>query len=892
VGLALCISVVIGLPPGPARSADGGDPPIVGSLPRFPADALAAIGKDRIQPASSFDARALVGGTIVAFPQVRQLWQVYPTSSDGAGPTAIAVRNLDSMALTTTFDIPVQLQRGARSDSGGDWMHAIDGDRRVFFVAPSNAEGQAVWSVVEVDLRTFAQRSHPIKEPFVIANRSTSGFLPAAIEYDPFDDALLILFGGVPATSAGNATTLLYRLDLKTDAGATRQIRACNGPMTPTDSGVTSQLAGMISQEFAYFSCQRAGSIGAVVRVARPSILNAEAEDIVAGPAYLETAFADPTSGRLFLITVAGEIWAFDTRTMSFVGVVAAGAEGEIFPRLGFGLDTLTGRLFFQSKSTGLGIAEGRFYPIPQARAFPDRSVDSQERIISDGKNGRLFVLAGVQNERAPAYVIYDIGQAPAPPPPPDPDRSTIDVPEQNGATESRYFASATGYGVRLLLAKGISAVPPAPAAGQVAPTADFISKNVNSKCGFTDREMVAGRVSRAEYETGSTAARAIGIDVDERTKLDLANMSRCDVTVRSSSDVFSGIFSTGPQQVQDEARARDSGPGWDNEAAICSSSEGESGKESTSKNESPSTGKVACPKPGDKLTADAVGYLNGAVSVGRASTSSVISRTDGVTSTVVAEAHDINVAGVLFIGEVTGIATSRSNGRPGRRPMSDHTVTVKGVRNGGEWICKDVCDLDAVTRTLNLLFAGRVEFRTANGIDEELRQGTPKGALTAVQKSSARQSSDQALVGDSTTEVAGLEMVVYNDNKPFGRARQIYQFAGVATAATYNIQRTPFGDGFGDDPGGGFDESGVSAEGATGDAFAPDGGYSASPAVSGGGGAGGAIARFLRALGRGIRMFFTSPRHALLLLTGWALFALPPVLSRRRRLLAAARST
>ncbi|HVF74320.1 MAG TPA: hypothetical protein VM938_04675 [Acidimicrobiales bacterium] len=885
------MSVIVGLPVGPAQSADGGQPPIIGSLERFPADAVKALG-DRIKPTSEFDERGYYGGTLVAMPHLRQLWQVHPTASDATGPTAIAVRNFDSLALTTSFELPVSLYRGAKSDYGGDWMHAVS-DERAFFLAKNRADGAAAWSVAEVDLRTFAQKNHAIKEPFVVANRSTFGFLPAAIEYDPFDDALLILFGGVPATSGGNATTIVYRLDLKTGTSQTRQIRACNGPLTPTDSGVSSQLAAVITRESVYFSCQRAGSIGAVARLSRPGIITDSTEDIVAGPAYLETAFADPDSGRLFLITVAGEIWAFDTRTMSFVGVVAAGAEGEIFARLGYGIDTLTGRLFFQSRISGLGIAEGRFYPIPQARSFSDRSADGQERIISDGKNGRLFVLTGYQTTRVPAYTIYDIGQAPAPPPPADPDRSTLDIPEQQGVTEPRYFSSATGYGVRLLLAKGISAVPPAPAAGQIAPSADIISKNVNSQCGFTDRELVAGRVSKAEYETGSTSARAIGIDVDERTKLDLTNLSRCDVTVRSSSEVFSGIFSTGPKPVQDQTRNLDGGPGWDNEAADCSSSEGEPGQEAASKNETPSAGTVSCPTPGDKLTADAVGYLNGAVTVGKATTSSVISRTDGVTATVVAEAQDINIAGVLFIGEVTSVATSRSNGRPGRRPMSDHSVTVRGVRNGTSWICKDVCDLEVLTRTLNLLMGGRVEFRTTNGLDEGLRAGTPKGALTAVQKSSARQSSDQALVGDSTTEVAGLEMVVYNDNKPFGRARQIYQFAGVATAATYNIQKLPFGDGFGDDPDGdGFDESDLSAAGAEGDAFMPDGGgLQTTPAVSKGD-EGGPIARFLRALGRGIRMFFTDPRQALLLLTGWALFALPPVLSRRRRLLAAARST
>lgn len=873
-------------------------PKVVDRLSRFAPDAIKALG-DRIKPAFSGDNRETYGGTLIGVPGRRQLWQIYPTSGSEPTPTLIAIRDMDSLKIIKTLELPISMQRGARSDFGGDWMHTFDGDRRLFLLG-NGIDGRSTWAITEIDLATFSHKTSELTQPFVNAGRPLTGFLPAAMEFDPFSQAVLLLFGGVPATAAGNANTFVYRFTLADKQGAARQIRVCAGPLTPTDSGFTSQLGGIVTFEYVFFSCQRAGSIGAVARIKRSELFDQNSvEDIVAGPAYLETALADPGSGRIFLITIGGEIWAFDTATMAFVGVIAGGAAGAIDPRSGYGLDSHTGRLFFVSNTYGMGIAEGRFYPIPQARLYPDLAAGAQERIISDSKRGIIFVLLESGSKRAADYLIYETGQAPLPPPEPDPDRSTIDVAEQDGVTDSRFFANASGYGARVLLAKGIVAVPPAPTVGVVAPTADIIEKNLNSKCGYNDRELAVGRVSKAEYDTGSTAARAIGADVDERTKLDLAHFSRCDVTVRNGQEVFRGIFGTAPTKEllmgdpDDPDDDRDHGYTWNREAATCTSSEGGQEKSDDSKNEAPNQGHVECPRPGGTLEAFAVGQLAGGVTVQEARTTSTISRDDkGVVAHAVAEAQDVNIAGVIHIGEVTSIATSRSNGRPNKNPMSTHTLILKGVRTPDGWLCKDVCDENLVVRNLNILTGGRVEFRTRSGIDEKLKKGTLKGALTAVQKSTARQASDQALVGDATTEVAGLEMIMYNDNKPFGRARQIYQFAGVATAATYNIQRIPGGAGFDDLPGdGGFDDSALDAVGSSGEGFASGDGFATAPIVGGGGSDGGPVERFLRALGRGIRMFLTDPRQALLLLTAWGLFSLPPVLSRRRRLLAAARS-
>lgn len=946
--------VVAGQPTAGAQTPSG-TLPQVGTLPRHPADSVAALGTRILPGTIGGDQRGTLGGTLIAVHERKELWQLYPTTAfvSTIGPTAIAIRDMATLAIKRTVEVPVPLQRGSFSGTGGDWFHAIDGGRRIFFLSTFTTAGTSRWSVVEVNMETLAVREMPLSAPANVGGGAVQGIKPAAMEYDPFSDRVILMYGGL-AIGAGAFLTWLLPLDLKsgTQAG-NRLVRTCNGSQTPADVGSTMQYAAIITEPYVYYTCQRAGSIGGVVRIPRRELLDPlSSEDIVSGPAYLETSLADPESGRIFLATIASEIWAFDIQKMAFVGVVAGtGDGGALRPHTGFGVDPRTGRLFVLTPALGFGFAEGRFSPIPQARVFKGMSAEGQERIISDASTGRVFVLTGWgagAGARASAYKIYDAGRAPTPPPPPDPDRNTTDVAEQPGVTESRYFANGNGYGVRSLLAKGVSAVPPQPTTGENAPLAEIIANRINSKCGFTDRELVVGRVANAEYDTGSTSARAVGIDIDERTKLDLARLSRCDVAAPDMAAVFTGIFSTMPppaaEKCQDAAtglndssqntegtgvynedgRSCDSGVHWRTQPASCSSSAGGvSESQSPSRNEAPSSGTVRCPEPGGDLTATGVGYLTGAVAVGKAETTTTITKgSQGVESTVRSLAQNIDITEHIRIGEVSAIAVSRANGRPSKAPMSTYEFSIKGLTltvggqktvlcdefrrvvgdvakaSGQEVDEKKNCDIESATRTLNTALAGRAEFRISNGLDETLLDGTERGALTAVQKSVARQASDSALVGDKTNEIPGLELTVYNDNKPFGRARQIFQFAGVATAATYNIALLPTGLGFDDDPGS-FDESDFDPAGGFGDAFL--GSMGGMPNVlpptsdiadtsdddDGAGGFAGAV----RALARGIRMFFTNPRHALLLLTAWALFSLPPVLARRRQLLALARS-
>lgn len=883
----------------------------VGSLDRFAPDARAALGAAFVpEYSSATQGQKTLSGTALVIPELRQMWQFYPMFGvGGRNDTGVVVRDLDSLRIVRTLKFDVMLGRAAAESSGGTWAHAVDTVHgRLFLV--DQAEKQAF----EVDLRTFRVRARPLwpsANPITASVRS----LPiGGLTYDPFEDDLLILYGGLGATSAANVNAVLYRLDTAGPPRATfppdelaklYRIRSCTGPVTSTDIGDdTYGWDILVTKEYLYVPCQRAGHTVIMVRMTRPAGNDPDhREDVSAGPVYGEAVLADQDSGRLFVVTYEQEIWAFETGSMSFVGVVATGPARTADPTA-YGLDRATGRVFFQSPTFGLGVVEGRFFPIPQARTFPRRA-QAQERILSDAATGRVFVLEGwtvLTEKKAQAYRIYHTEPAPVPPSAPDPDRNTADV-DEGEAVEARWNATGSGYGSRVILAKGFATVAPAPTVGTISPTAGLIDKGnpqggtgntpVNSKCGYTDRDVFAGRVARAEYDTGSTAAQAVAVAVDDATRQDLDQPSRCDLRLFPTPVTAAAIDG------QDT--------GWHYEAAACASSaQDTSAATGSGKGGAVALGpsKVACPVPGGVLSASAESRLTGAVEVARSRTDTVIDRgTHGVRATTTAVARNISITvdglPAITIGEIRATAVSISNGRPKRKDMSTYELTIASVRVGDTDVCEPVCDPVTLEERLNTVAGSRAVFRTGrgpnSGLDGALVEGSPRGAQTAVQKAAARQASDRALLGDYTVDVPALEMTVFNDTPDWGRARQVYQFAGVATSATYNVVVRPQPVSFDDDPGLSDDPALGGADGALFEGLVerltegPEV-VSATPAAlrrfDDGDGPGGGLAGLVRAVARGLRLLLTSPRTALLLLTAWGLLSSPVVLSRRRRLL------
>jgi hypothetical protein len=388
-----------------------------------------------------------------------------------------------------------------------------------------------------------------------------------------------------------------------------------------------------------------------------------------------------------------------------------------------------------------------------------------------------------------------------------------------------------------------------------------------------------------------STAASAISMDVDQNTKVDLDQPPRCDVIAKDGGqDVFAGIFGTGPAALGDRLRAAVENPDaaenprWPTKASECSSSAGGDTHHTPGADGDPSLGtsNVECPAPGGELLASGEARLAGdAVSVGRAFTQTRLLRDEtGIHAEVESVAQDITFFGSVTVAEIRSVARSRANGRPSADPLSSREVSVRGLAVNGGAICV-VCDPAAVVDVLNTALAERAEFRLGGGDDGELARGTPAGAQTAVQKSNERRASDTALFNDNLAEVPALEMITFNDNPNWGRSRQLYQFAGVASSASYSISLVPTGTGLG--------AGGLTA--VAGGVVTPGGPLGATPAVATGPAArperrGGVLGRIPEAIAEGLRFILTHPREAMLLMTAWALFAAPFVLGRRRRAL------
>ncbi|MDQ3757956.1 MAG: hypothetical protein M3394_08920, partial [Actinomycetota bacterium] len=781
---------VLGAVPGIGRTAAQAAAPAqdrefeeIGTLSRVPDDAVAIFGEGIVPNSwNSSDSQTIAHdgsrahvGTLIPVPEARQLWQLFKVDTPTIH-TKVAVRDMDTLRIVGTLVVDGYPMR--MGTTGSEWVTATDGGRRLFWIS------EAPKDFVSIDTRTFAIRRYPIPNQFSLVPWG-------GIAYDARADRLLLSASVLWAAMAASVTTFLMTLDLETGEMQSRVVRACTGPLPSTAGGdyQTAPFAG--DDGYVYVPCHRAGNSGAVVRIEHGAVLDADSsEETAVGPTNLSTAIPDRKGRRIIMATQKGDIWVFDTSSMAYVGVVGAQADHSPASSTGYGVDPETGRVFFLSSTHGLGVVEARFFPVPQARTRLDLASRSQEAIVSDARNNRIFVLPGPFSNRAKEYVIYRTRPAPTPPSPPDPDRNTSDQPEAAGLTESRYNAGASGYGARVLLANGVSTVAPAPGVGALMPTADFLRNTFNAKCGFTDRELVAGRVTRTEADTGSTVAESAAVVIDSRTRLDLDRPSRCEPYGKDgSSDRLEPIFATAPEPYDNNDERN---PRWNRDPAVCSTSEGDAPKQSDGDDHgAPPLGsaRADCPTPGKgDVAASARTALAGAVSVGRAEAKTLISRGAGrVRSRSEAIAADVAIGDGIRIGEIRSAAVSESDGRPRKDPMSTHTVVIRDLTIAGVDVC-GVCDPTQALDALNRAVSGRAEFRFGTtAADGRLVKGSPKGALTAVQKSAERQVSDRSLVGDFTVEIPALELIAYNDNGTWGRGRQLFQFAGVATSATYN---------------------------------------------------------------------------------------------------------
>lgn len=803
--------------PGVALPAEGEETGFrqVGSLERFPADARALLGTEVVpepsHPSYGKAAYSLRNGTLLPIPGLRLLLQLWEAPVNGLAATHVVVRDLDSLEITNSFKLGATFQRGGFGGSGGEWMHAVDYEGKRLFLMFG---GLAV-----MDLEDFSvKRVLPIKFEGNVSYQPTHA---NGVTWDPISRRLWVTWGKEASSTDSYSINYLLRLNpdvedgsdpARTDIrskvvdGEPKLLRGCKGPNPGMSQNSSMRYSSKILRwkESLYIPCHRDLQNAAVAILKVDEALNpAIAGRLVVGPSSEAfSVLADQKGGRLHFITADSQDWVWDADKEAFVGFVAlGGGPGNVgsSESLSVGLDDEEGRLYLDSKNFGLGFVEARYTPVGQARIFPEFASENlfipYEMLHVDSRTRRIFALPhGPTRINAGYATAYRIFEVPPPAPyqsVPDPDGNTVDIPESANLTIADFAGSAGGYGIRVIAAGGLVKVIPMPVYNFGTGSPSSIFSYVNSKCGYTDREIAAADISDAKVTSYTAKATALGVFLDHQSQQNLKVPSQCDL---ESSQVpgFNGVFGTAPggADALNSALGRD----WKPAFASCSVP----GTEPESDPGAPPLGRASasCPiDPADysqRLTADASGDIGGPLLSGTGNSKitiyrdrerGLVSRSESVVKGVT-----LGLAGApssASIAEIRSVAESWSNGRPGGA-RSSRTVTISGFVGPDGSRC-NTCDADSVIEALNTAFVGRAYFR--QGVhDERLYQGSPRGAQTAVQKSDVQRDSDRAVVGDGRSEVPGLEIITYNDTPPWGRARQIYQLAGVKTASTYNI--------------------------------------------------------------------------------------------------------
>lgn len=209
----------------------------------------------------------------------------------------------------------------------------------------------------------------------------------------------------------------------------------------------------------------------------------------------------------------------------------------------------------------------------------------------------------------------------------------------------------------------------------------------------------------------------------------------------------------------------------------------------------------VECSEDGRSVTAFAaaarkLGFGATLTVDGTATATEIRWRKDGgavVTTTSVVEG--LSFAGVT-IDRVINTVTSEAAGRPDTANASIRRefcgVVGPGIEERG---CIDLDSEEARAFisgvSENILERRGLTLRVPQ-FDNELRQGTPKGAQAALQKDRFVSEGERLLNSDPRTTVAALEVVHTNDSPRNGRARQIYQLAGAEASTAYFISKRP----------------------------------------------------------------------------------------------------
>jgi len=920
-----------------AFSLGSNGPRVVGTLSRLPADVGRALGTNDLK--SIVDA-TVDNGVAIAYPKLDRLYQIYNIAAGPhAGSLAVAERDRGSLTLGRVLIIPDRDAKMANSETGAEWVSTLDtkNDRLILLYGSrgglagqgGTVTGNNLPGFLTIDLNSFT--FNDVSLPRLLYETADSANAPAGIEYDESTDTLLMLSAGVHGVSAlGNTLYLSGWTASQLQTGGElpysppRPVRSCRRDpindatsryLTPILIAPAPDLEGDGTvKTFVMFPCYATTFSTNVIiaRLERSTALDPSSrqERALVAPAGITNWVTGTTHGRMYLTNTSAETdtWVYEAASNAFVGIIAMSPKGQsAAANLSMGVDETSGRLYARSLGYGLMITAAAQDPVPQADIYPDLAAVGSYRILPDEGRDRIFLLAGSSTGAEDTADHYEIVSVPPPlpvPPADDPDQRTTQVHEEPGRTVSQYGGGASGYGLRVLLARGISGAIPS----NGNDSAGDVYTNINTHCGFVDRELVLARISTTELSDSSKFAKAAAVDIDSATVTDLKAPSRCDVynsyggsfypltavtPFLRNPGLFASLDQTTPEGLAPSGAINEHiGPRttWDYVPADCTEDRAAgrvAGEDKAGPNSEPLVGDTAvrCDED-DQISATAESRLRSGsslpVSVSRAvtNTSVKLDQKQGLVSRSEARVENLRI-GDITIGYISNSATSYAKGRTGTAKTDFSKPRIGFVNGPGVPSC-DQCDLDQVLKSLNTALAGRAEFRRVPP-DVAFAAGSPGGYQAGVIKSEKQRASDNSLSGDKSVEIPAFEMIVFNDNAVIGRSRQVIQIAGVRTESHYGIQVI------------GADQACSSCGTTLGE---PDDG---SPVLADAPGVAlpdvpnlphdeNPITRFFRqALAGalyGLRLIFANPREALTMATVWALLAGPWVAASRRRAL------
>lgn len=836
--LAGVLCLALGLPAGGEESITS--PEFRRHFDRFSPEVAERLGVKNLKAASN-DFAPYSSGTLLIDSGLDRGYQLFVYEDETQGMTSAIVEiDLSTLKPTGLLKIPDRgLALPGPGSVGFEFLSALDTKAHKLYLVSSRGGGLGGAAnrpeILAVNLRTLEYTMNELPLPLESGAGLAAVF---GMSYDTISDNLILLvppLEGSPAFTA-NPVAIVGWPSSAFDGGllpvgpemlGPRLLRNCrrdpvNSVGLNTDKGspimITRQPdpeANLEMKTWVLIPCLTTpvSFSSSLIRLNHSTLFdrNATDERVIPAPPGITNWAMDQRRGRFLLVNESegADGWVYEASSNAYIGVIQL-AGTPAGKSTGFGVDEGSGRLYAFNGANGMMIAEMGQDPLPQADTFRLRPAASGWQIPIDARRNRIFLLALARPDR---YEVYEV-------PPPtnletknDPDELTKQVNEEPGKTSAEYGGSATAYGVRSLLAGGVAGAVPSFGNDNLG----RLVKEMNSRCGLKDREVVLASIPQTELQNSAREAKAAGVQLDNASIQDLGRPSRCDVY----NEVGLGFFMLGVEEVVnslqfgsgfeqmdqllpepypsqpekswadffDEELSDDTH--WEYEPATCSKPAAVAGNNSE-RLAGPTS--VSCQTP-DRVSAvseargkrEMLGDL--LIEVGRTYTETSVTLDPrlGLVSKATAVVEGIKI-GPITIGYVKNEARSFAKGRKGTAGTDEYRPIFAGVRGPNITGCEVRCDADAIIPALNSALSGRVEFRTLKP-EPSLKAGSRGGYQAGVIKSEKQRSSDNALVGDKSSEVPAIEVIIYNDNPRLGRVRQVIQLAGVHVDSQYGIQ-------------------------------------------------------------------------------------------------------